>query len=288
MNFKKAIFLLMILTICSQSKNNVYDLSESSRIKNLQKIDYKIKEISLNINEDNYIYDFKRYISDNNLTMIKEESLKREVRDLNKDFIYNERVFKYRKFLKNISYRLPEEKRMKLIKKIVLEEADYILFKDIFINRIVKSCQKSKKAYKKEKDKFIKLGAHISSFKPKAKICFYDKLTFNGKKEYRDTLERKTFKYLFLQKLYLNRNNTIESIQKKLDFYMSKKYQDFYPLRVEITNNLLNTLTKEDSNISSVISPSDIVNEIEKEIDLAIKKDSKKINRNNEIDFLDN
>lgn len=264
---KKFFLGTILITISMYGKGILYNSAEEARIQNFISIDKKIPEINLNLNSSDYIYDFNRYVKENNITIKTPKILKNEINELNKNFIYSEKPFNYKKFLINMSYELPSKKRMEIVKEIILEEADYLIFKDIVEKKLINECKIVKKERKKEIDELIaKKVRNLNIYVSKIPDCRLDSLTVNGKKQFLKKVERKAFKTLFLERLYLTRGKSISELKKELEFFKSSEYQKTYKLKKEISEKLM--LTEIDK-----LNINKIKKDIQKKI---IKKEKKK------------
>ena len=128
---------------------------------------------------------------------------------------------------------------MILAKEITLEEADYLIFKDILKDRLKYECSVVKEGQEKELKEYLKQGRNIKRFHSKINNCRYDNLTINGKKQFFEKIEKVAFKYLLLEKLYLTRDKSIEQMKKDLEFFKSYEYQETYIIKRKITRALL-------------------------------------------------
>ena len=162
-----------------------------------------------------------------------------ELNELNKNFIFSEKPFKYSKFLISLSYELPKKERMVIVKEIILEEADYLIFKNLVEENLKNECRVIKNIRKKEYKKYVDEKRDTRFFVSKIDECRLDKLTVNGKAQFLKDVQKKSFKYLFLEKLYLTKNKSIDSLKKQLEFFKSKEYQDTYKLKYKTSKELM-------------------------------------------------
>ena len=237
----KKIFLGTILLTLSiyASEAILFDSAEEARIQNYIGIDKKIKEVDLKLNSSDYVYDFNTYIRKNDINLKKNPHMIDELNELNKSFIFSEKPFKYNKFLISLSYELPKKERMVIVKEIILEEADYLIFKNLVDEKLKNECIAVRNLKKEEYKKLVDEKKNVNQYISKVNECRLDGLTVNGKAQFLKDVEKKAFKYLFLEKLYLTKNKSMDALKKQLKFFKSKEYQDTYKLKYKTSKELM-------------------------------------------------
>jgi len=179
--------------------------SEKARIQGYKSIlvsfNDKDKKISDIIDKEKYLLAFDNYLSENTtnnelkryLQIYKQEQIQKISSLLNKDFSYEEKSVNYIKYLKSIIKKLPDTKRMELVRDIVLEIGEVNTFmtviKEVFPQEIIN-----------------------------------DKSTFQ-KNRYFEKIQNKALKYYILRTMYVTKDFSSKDLEKLLSFVQSNEFK---------------------------------------------------------------
>lgn len=272
-------------TFLSASFTN--DFSERARIQTYIDINNELNNTNLSINKENYLYNLNEYMEDRNITKTPFPILKEKISKLNDEFIYDENPFKYKMYLKKLSYKLPEKERLNLVKNIIMEEAENDIFLAVLKEAFKNECEDVENK-RLEQEKLLEEKKILKYQVKKIPDCYYDTLTVNGKRNYFEEAEKKFIKKSLLREIYLSEGKSDEDLKHLLDFYKSKDYQDFHKFKKDYTLEMIFNKNKEEKTKEK---PKHKFKELKidsvKEFDGFDEEPiEKSIEKNNEIDFL--